>query len=124
MGLSSLDKQDEVIPLAIGGMTHGASPLEMAAAYGTIANDGVYITPTFYTKVVDASGNTVLTPNQEQTRVFSEQTAYLTKSITQEPVKAGGTATYCAIPGMDVAAKTGTTDDSYDRWLCGFTPYY
>lgn len=124
MGLSSLDKQDEVISLAIGGMTHGASPLEMAAAYGTIANDGVYITPTFYTKVVDASGNTVLTPNQEQTRVFSEQTAYLTKSITQEPVKAGGTATYCAIPGMDVAAKTGTTDNSYDRWLCGFTPYY
>ena len=36
----------------------------------------------------------------------------------------GGTATYCAISGMDVAAKTGTTDDDYDRWLCGFTPYY
>ena len=42
----------------------------------------------------------------------------------QEPVKSGGTATYCAIPGIDVAAKTGTTDDDYDRWLCGFTPYY
>ena len=34
------------------------------------------------------------------------------------------TATYCKIQGMDVAAKTGTTDHSYDRWLCGFTPYY
>lgn len=125
MGLSSLDENDEVLALAIGGMTHGASPLEMASAYGTIANDGVYITPTFYTKVVDSSGNTVLTPKQEQTRVFSEQTAYLTKSITQEPVKSSnGTATYCAISGMDVAAKTGTTDNSNDRWLCGFTPYY
>ncbi len=125
MGLSSLDEtEDNVLALAIGGMTHGASPLEMAAAYGTIANDGVYITPTFYTKVVDSSGNTVLEPKQEQTRVFSEQTAYLTKSITQEPTKSGGTATYCAISGMDVAAKTGTTDSSYDRWLCGFTPYY
>ena len=125
MGLSSLDeKEDEVLALAIGGMTHGASPLEMAAAYGTIANDGVYITPTFYTKVVDSNGNTVLEPKQEQTRVFSEQTAYLTKSIAQEPVKSGGTATYCAISGMDVAAKTGTTDNSVDRWLCGFTPYY
>ena len=71
MGLQSLDEQeDQVLALAIGGMTHGASPLEMASAYGTIANDGVYITPTFYTKVVDASGNTVLTPNQEETRVF------------------------------------------------------
>ena len=96
----------------------------MAAAYAAIANEGVYITPTFYTKVVDSSGTTVLTPKQETTRVFSAQTAYLLKSILQEPVKAGGTATYCAIPGMDVAAKTGTTDNSYDRWLCGFTPYY
>ena len=126
MGLSSLDEEDDqVLSLAIGGMTHGASPLEMASAYGTIANDGVYITPTFYTKVVDSSGNTVLTPNQEETRVFSEQTAYLAKSIAEEPVNASnGTATYCKISGMDVAAKTGTTDNSYDRWLCGFTPYY
>ncbi len=125
MGLSSLDeKDDEVLALAIGGMTHGASPLEMASAYGTIANDGVYITPTFYTKVVDSNGNTVLTPNQEEKRVFSEQTAYLAKQIGMEPTKSGGTATYCAIKGMDVVAKTGTTDNSNDRWLCGFTPYY
>ena len=126
MGMTSLTKeQDNVLSLAIGGSSNGSSPLEMAAAYGTIANDGVYITPTFYTKVVDSSGNTVLTPKQEQTRVFSEQTAYLTKSITEEPVTASnGTATYCKISGMDVVAKTGTTDDSYDRWLCGFTPYY
>ena len=126
MGMTSLTKEaDDVLSLAIGGSSNGSSPLEMAAAYGTIANDGVYITPTFYTKVVDSSGNTVLTPKQEETRVFSEQTAYLVKSITQEPVTASnGTAKYCAISGIDVAAKTGTTDDSYDRWLCGFTPYY
>ena len=114
---------DEGLPLAIGGLTEGISPLEMAAAYAAIANNGEYITPTFYTKVVDSSGNTVLTPNQERRRVISEQNAYIVKSILQEPVKKG-TATYCAISGMDVAAKTGTTDKSYDRWLCGFTPYY
>lgn len=125
MGLESIDeKEDQVLALGIGGMTHGASPLEMAAAYGTIANDGVYKTPTFYTKVVDSNGNTVLTPNQEETRVFSEQTAYLAKQIGLEPTKSGGTASYCAISGMDVVAKTGTTDNSNDRWLCGFTPYY
>ena len=125
MGLESIDEEeDQVLALGIGGMTHGASPLEMAAAYGTIANDGVYITPTFYTKVVDKDGNAVLTPNQEETRVFSEQTAYLAKQIGMEPTKSGGTATYCAISGMDVVAKTGTTDNSNDRWLCGFTPYY
>ena len=125
MGLSHINADEDAdLSLALGGTTNGATPLEMAAAYSAIANDGVYITPTFYTKVVDSSGNTVLTPKQEQTRVISEQNAYIVKSILQEPVKSGGTATYCAIRGMDVAAKTGTTDDDYDRWLCGFTPYY
>ena len=125
MGISSLDPNtDNVLSLALGGMTSGVSPLEMASAYGTIANDGVYIEPTFYTSVTDANGNVVLTPNQETRQVLSKENAYIMKSIIQEPVKSGGTATYCAISGMDVAAKTGTTDNDYDRWLCGFTPYY
>ena len=137
MGISSLtksgedpekDKQglnDSVLSLAIGGITDGISPLEMAAAYATIANDGVYIEPTFYTKVTDSSGNVVLTPNQKSERVISEQNAYITRLITEQPVTASnGTATYCAIPGMETCAKTGTTDDNYDRWLAGMTPYY
>ncbi len=116
-------EHDEHLSLAIGGLTQGISPLEMAAAYAAIANNGEYIKPTFYTKVVDSNGNTVLEPKQERKRVISEQNAYIVKNILQEPVKKG-TATYCAISGMDVAAKTGTTDGSKDRWLCGFTPYY
>ena len=126
MGITSLNpKIDNVLSLALGGMTTGVSPLEMASAYGTIANDGLYITPTFYTSVTDSDGNVVLTPKQEHRKVFSDQNAYITQTIVQEPVKSrGGTATYCAIPGMDVAAKTGTTNKSYDRWTCGFTPYY
>ena len=126
MGLEHINKDEDAdLSLSLGGTTNGATPLEMASAYATIANNGVHITPTFYTKVEDSSGNTVLTPNQEQTRVISEQNAYIAKTIIEEPVTAsGGTATYCAISGMDVAAKTGTTDENYDRWLCGFTPYY
>lgn len=125
MGISSLNPNvDNVLSLALGGMTSGVSPLEMASAYGTIANDGVYIEPTFYTKVTDVNGNEVLNPKQETRRIISEQNAYITKTILQEPVGSGGTATFCRIPGIDVAAKTGTTDNAYDRWLCGFTPYY
>ena len=125
MGISSLDRKNESMPLSIGGLYHGISPLEMAAAYAMIANDGVYIEPTFYTKVEDSSGNVVLEPKQETRKVMSEGNAYITKSILQEPVKSGGTAApYCQITGMDVAAKTGTTNSSKDRWLCGFTNYY
>ena len=117
------DEKDKNISLALGGLTNGASPLEMAAAYGAIANDGVYIEPTFYTKVVDSSGNTILEPKQESRTVMSKAAAYVVKEILTQPVKSG-TSTTCKIPGMSTAAKTGTTNDDYDRWLCGFTPYY
>ena len=116
---------DEAVQLALGGITNGISPLEMAAAYAMIANDGEYIEPTFYTKVEDRNGNVVLEPEQERKQVMTEQNAYILQSILTAPVtESYGTATYCAISGMDVAAKTGTTNDSKDRWLCGFTPYY
>lgn len=124
LGFSNLDDEiDNQIGLALGGLRHGASPLEMAAAYGAIANDGVYIEPTFYTKVVDGDGNIVFEPHQETRTVMSSSAAYVVKEILTQPVKSG-TATACAIPGMSVAAKTGTTDNDYDRWLCGFTQYY
>lgn len=116
---------DESLSLALGGLTNGASPLEMAAGYAMIANNGEYISPTFYTKVEDKNGKTVIEAKQEKKRALSEQNAYILKSILTEPVTgSAGTATYCKIAGMDVSAKTGTTNDNKDRWLCGFTPYY
>lgn len=125
MGITTLDDEKDNNPsLSIGGLSDGITPLEMAGAYASIANDGVYTTPILYTKVTDSNGNTVLTPKQEKTKVISEQNAYLTRSIVKEPTQSGGTATYCAIPGMETCAKTGSTDDYKDRWLCGMTPYY
>ena len=126
MGITSLDdKNDNGLSLAIGGLYTGISPLEMAGAYATIANDGVYRTPLFYTKVVDADGKTVFEAKQEERKVCSKQTAYIAKDILKSVVTASnGTATYCRISGIDVAAKTGTTNANKDRWLCGFTNYY
>lgn len=118
---------NEGLPLALGGFD-GTSTLNMAAAYGAIANDGVYIEPTFYTKVEDKQGNIYIQPKpieDRSKRVMSADNAYIAKSILKSVTSgAGGTATYCAISGMDVATKTGTTNDDFDRWLCGFTPYY
>ena len=125
MGITSLTEKDESLSLALGGLDKGITPLEMAAAYATIANDGVYIEPTFYTKITNSSGKTIVEAKAKSHRVFSEQVAYILKEILTQPVKGNnGTATYCSISGIDVAAKTGTTDENYDRWLCGFTPYY
>lgn len=126
MGVTTLNHdKDGLAAMSIGGLTNGISPLEMAAAYATIANDGVYIEPTFYTKVLDSDNNIVLESKQETRRAFSEATAYIAKDILTEPVVgSSGTAKRCAIKGMDVAAKTGTSNDDKDRWLCGFTNYY
>ena len=122
-GITTLSSEDGGIALALGGVHNGISPLEMAGAYAAIANNGEYITPTFFLRVEDADGNIVYEPKQEKRRVMTEDNSYILKSILTQPVIAG-TATECRISGMDVAAKTGTTDDDYDRWLCGFTPYY
>ena len=125
MGITSLTENDEGLPLALGGLDKGISPLQMAGAYSTIANDGVYIEPTFYTQIDRKNGSKALESKQKSKKVFSKEVAYILKSLLTEPVLGeNGTATYCKISGVDVAAKTGTTDENYDRWLCGFTPYY
>ena len=124
MGVTSIDKvKDGLASVSLGGFTNGISPLEMAGAYGTIANNGVYRKPLFYTKVTDSNGDVVIEPEKNTEQVISEQAAYVIKDMLKSVVQSG-TATYCKISGMDVAAKTGTTNDNYDKWLCGFTKYY
>lgn len=125
MGVTTINhEKDGLASLSIGGFTNGISPLELAGCYATIENNGEYRRPMFYSKVTDQNGNVILEGKQTKEQVISEQAAYVIKNILQSVVQSGGTATYCAISGMDVAAKTGTTNSDYDRWLCGFTNYY
>lgn len=125
MGITTLTKIDENLNLALGGLDQGISPLELAGAYSTIANDGTYIEPTFYIDIKSNSGKIILKTSQTTRHVFNKDIAYVIKKLLTEPVVGtDGTATYCAIPNIETAAKTGTTDENYDRWLCGFTPYY
>lgn len=123
-GITTLnDEKDRGMSVALGGLTDGVSVLEMAGAYAAIANDGVYIEPTFYTKVVDSDGNVVLEAKQESRTIMSAGTAYIVKEILTEVVRSGAGG-YAGISGISVGVKTGTTSSDYDRWFCGFTPYY
>lgn len=115
---------DKNLPaLALGGMTKGIKPVELAAAYNVFPNKGVYIKPVSFTKVLDRHGNVLLDNAPEKHRVISEQVAYLMVDIMKDVVKSG-TGGNAAIPNMPVAGKTGTTNEFKDAWFAGYTPYY
>ncbi|MDI6601152.1 MAG: penicillin-binding protein 1A [Thermoanaerobacteraceae bacterium] len=119
-----IDPEDKYpAPMALGGLTHGVSPLQMAAAYGALANGGVYIEPHTYSKVVDRDGNVLLDNNPDKHVVVSKQVSYIMTSLMRSVVS-GGTGTGAQIPNMPVAGKTGTTSNYKDAWFVGFTPYY
>ena len=123
-GITTLvEGKDAIQPLALGGITRGVTNLEMTGAYATIANDGVYTRPSFYTKVVDSSGNVLLDNTKPITHtVLKSSTAtLLTQGMTS--VITEGTGRACKLKDMPVAGKTGTTSSSYDLWFSGYTPY-
>lgn len=109
--------------LALGGLTHGVTPLEMSTAYSTIANGGMYIEPVSYTKICDIHDNVIMEKDPGKNRVFSKETAFLMQELLKGVVR-NGTASGSTISGMDTCGKTGTTDDNKDKWFIGFTPYY
>ena len=131
-GITSLVEMDEngysdiQQALALGGLTDGVSNFELNAAYATIANGGVYIEPTLYTKVLDHNGNVIIDKTvPDSHRVLREQSAFLLTSAMKDVVyAAGGTGARCQLPNMVVAGKTGTTSNNKDSWFAGFTPYY
>ena len=106
--------------LALGGITDGVYNYQMCAAYATIANGGVYNSPTLYTKILDHDGNVLLEGTGEKRTVLKDSTAALLTSAMQTVVESG-TGTACQLPNMPVAGKTGTTTSNKDLWFCGFT---
>jgi penicillin-binding protein 1A len=109
--------------LALGGMTKGLTPLELASAYGTFANSGVRMTPITYTLVQNKRGDTLLDGTPEQTQAMNPGTAFIMNDMLRTTVS-NGIATAAAVKGTQVAGKTGTTSDYYDAWFVGNTPKY
>lgn len=109
--------------LGLGGMTNGLTTLEVTAAYGTIANDGVFVEPISFTKILDKNGNLLLDNVPKETIVVSQQIAYIMKDILRTTVT-DGLAGRAKLPNMVVGGKTGTTQNQADIWFVGFTPYY
>lgn len=117
---------DKNYSLALGGVTKGVSLLELTAAYGAIANNGEYVKPIFYTKVLDHDNNLILTNEQPKpVRVMKETTSFLLTNAMTDVVKKGtGTIVKFNSVSMPIAGKTGTSSEKKDLVFTGYTPYY
>ena len=114
---------DANLATALGGITRGVTNVELCASYAAIANDGNYIKPIYYTKILDHNGNVLIENTAAERSVIKESTAFLLTSAMEDVVKQG-TGTACQLDNMPVAGKTGTTEAYNDLWFVGYTPYY
>lgn len=123
LGITTLTEADKNEALSIGGTYNGVTNLEVTAAYNAIANDGCYIKPYFYTKVLDRQGNIVLKQEMQFEQAISKSSAALLTSAMKDVITSG-TGTAAAVSGLTLAAKSGTTNDNRDLWFVGFSSYY
>lgn len=104
--------------IAIGSLN--ATPLMLAREYSIFSNYGTRVDPILIDSVIDINGN-VFTYDTQQATITSAQQAFLGVSILREVV-ANGTGRRARVNGVEVAGKTGTTNNNVDFWFCGFTP--
>lgn len=128
LNVQSLSEADIAYsPMALGSLTNGITPLDMAGAYQMYANGGLRTQPYCYTRVLDSRGNVVLENRRAPQRVLDYDTATVMNKLLQRVVNAApgtGTSANLGALNIPVAGKTGTTDDDVDQWFVGLTPYY
>lgn len=120
-----LDDRDWNLSLALGSMTYGASPVQMAAAYSPFANGGTFYAPYLVERITDQNGRMVYQHEDNGTHVISAQSAYLMTSLLKT-VTSSGTGSRLSGAGTPVAGKTGTVNmvggGNRDVWMAAYTP--
>lgn len=123
-----LEKEDHNPGLALGGLHKGTSPLRMAQAFSTFANNGVMMEAHAITEIRDSEGGVIVEGQENSVQVTNAEVAQQMTYMLQGAVEVG-TAKSAKIPGMEVAGKTGTTQlpftgvsGSKDHWFVGYTP--
>lgn len=122
------EAEDNHLALALGGFSKGVTPLQMSASYLPFMNGGYYYNPTSVRRIEDKAGNIVYQKTNVQTKVLSEETAFLLTNVMKEVINSG-TGKRLKNLGMNIAGKTGTsniqgTSDSRDAWMVSYTTDY
>lgn len=110
--------------LVLGGLTKGVSPLQMASAFGTLANGGTYVEPEVFTTVTSYNGELVIKNTPQTHKVVDPEVAYVMTDMLKAVVNEGIGKNASLNSGIPVAGKTGSTNSYLDTWFVGYTPYY
>lgn len=125
MDFTKIVKEDYNLSSALGGLTYGVTPVEMASGYSTLARGGEFIDPTCMRSIVNNQGQTIYQNKIEKRRVYTQEASYLMTDVLKGTLEnTWGTAYNARLHGITSAAKTGTTNDQKDGWLCGYSAYY
>jgi len=114
----------DLAALALGQLNYGLTVEEITAAYSIFQNEGVFNEPKVYSKVLDSIGNVVLDKDPKTRIVISAQTASIMTIMLEKVVDIGTARGITLKEHIDVAGKTGTAGQDYDRYFVGYTPYY
>ena len=133
-GLGSADLFEASSSLASTSQSYTVTNEMLTAAFASIANDGIYQKPTYYTKVLDRQGNILLESVPSQTRIIKSSSAALLTSAMEDVISSDSsyyyqygitpTGTLCQVDSMTLAGKSGTTTSGSDVWFIGYSPYY
>lgn len=125
MKFDKIVPQDRTLSAALGGLTYGATTVQMASGYATLANQGEYRDPSCLVSLKDCNGKELF---KEETpkRVYSAQASSEMIDILKGVLTVGTAKNmkWAESSELPAAGKTGTTNDSKDGWFCGVTPYY
>lgn len=124
-----LSNDELVEPYAIGGFAHGVTTIQMASAFSAFGNDGKHAKANFVSKITDSDDKVLYewTETADSVQAMSSETAsIMTSALNYTIVSGGGSANN--IPGLELAGKTGTSDDgrgnAKDHWFVGYSPDY
>jgi penicillin-binding protein 1A len=120
MGVKS--ELPNVLSLVLGAGE--VTPLEMTNAFGTIANEGIWVEPIAITKICDRNGNIIEELRPDSREVLSEDVAYIMQDMMEGVVDEGTATSIRQFFSRPAAGKTGTTNDYTDAWFIGFTPQF
>jgi len=124
MGID-FNEKDDSYTLALGGMTYGVNIAQLAGAYTTFANNGLYKSPKFISFITDKNNKLVYINKSDKSRVLREDTAYLMTDMLKTCAQSG-TAKKLSSLETEIASKTGTvgkpnSKQNLDAWNISYT---